>query len=160
MHWLTASALSALTGAVYIVCLAYLVKVHATTLPLPHALLGLYTVALVALGLYLVVAAPSTAAVQLALARPSGWALWIGAGVAFVASTLCFAYAFRHAPHPGYVTSIANTNALLVLAFGVLVGGKLVAGARWNPMAVLGVVVTFVGLGLVAVYGEGHEPLP
>jgi hypothetical protein len=37
-----------------------------------------------------------------------------------------------------------------VLAFGVLVGGKLVAGERWNPMAVLGVVVTFVGLGLVA----------
>lgn len=160
MHWLTASALSAFTGAVYIVCLAYLVKVHATTLPLPHVLLGLYTVALVALGFYLVVASPSTASVQQALARPGGWALWIGAGVAFVASTLCFAYAFRHAPHPGYVTSIANTNALLVLAFGVIVGGKLVAGARWNPMAVLGVVVTFVGLGLVAVYGEGHKPLP
>ena len=149
MHWLTSSALSAVFGAVYVLLLSYLVKHIAPNTSLLVCLLGVYAVACIGVFAYLLL----TSSLRNIWATCGAFSPWmyvvlIGAAVAFVLSTLCFAHGFRHAPNPAYVVSVANSNAILVLLATLVVA----YGVNWR--AAVGVVVTFVGLAMVGVYSS------
>ena len=103
-------------------------------------MLYLYLCAIVCIGLVLYVQSHySNDSITLEL-TPMEAVYALGMGVAFVLSTYYFATAFRVAPNPAFVTSIANSNMLIVLALSLLAG----AVVQWQ--AVVGVLLTFVGL--------------
>jgi len=75
--------------------------------------------------------------------------------VAFVLSTYCFAVAFRNAPHPAYVTTIANGNMMLVLLLSILFSyayREHIVDVQWQ--AVVGMLLTFIGLSIVVKYSS------
>lgn len=147
MHWAHASFLSALFGAFYIMMFSQLVKHENHSRDVLHYMLCLYMIATVCIGCVLMVGARDRAMEHLNFSQKE--LLYVlGMSVFFVLSTYYFAKAFRLAPNPAFVTTIANSNMLIVLCLSLLAGTVL----RWE--AVTGVMLAFAGLSIMIYFGD------
>ena len=144
MHWTLASFLSAFFGALYIIMFSHLVKHENQSRNLLHYMLYLYIISFICIGCIL-----STQQYRRVLKLTYKESCYVlGMSVCFVLSTYYFATAFRVAPNPAFVTTIANSNMLIVLVLSLLAGAVL----HWQ--AVIGVLLTFFGLCIVIYFGE------
>jgi len=148
MHWTYASFLAAFFGALYITLFSQLVKHENRSRNILHYMFYLYLCAIVCIGLVLYVQSHYDNHTITLYLTPMESLDTLGMGIAFVLSTYFFATAFRVAPNPAFVTSIANSNMLIVLALSLLAGALV----KWQ--AVVGVLLTFVGLCILTYFSQ------
>ena len=148
MNWISAAFIGVIFSAAYIILFTYYSnKIH-PEIDTITLIFNLYIVSAIIGLVYLLIKKKEITL----FTKPDIGIVLIG-GLFILSTFFCF-YSLRYSPNPSYANSIVNLNAIVVLLVTIILFKQ-----KLNKMAMLGVLLTTIGVILIINYGKTDKDI-